>query len=274
MWLWNSLRGSLRWLSSNPVLIFLVFAVVLYNSFTNEAPRSSVNLLSAASIFSALKSVAVGLLTPVGVGLALLAILSASAITMLSVGTTFAVFRHQPRPLLDGARAVLSGRTFEYAFIQITVLAALGGAFFVTTQTVVTLPWIDDTAAAVFLVVLFCAGYPIMYMILSTTALLLGAEGRFSKKLGTGLVFIKRRNLIKLTLFYLVRIGSEMAALAGLAIIASRLGLPPLVGLLLGVAAATLPLALVRTAGFLIKLGMLRDAPWFRSAFSAYYANN
>ncbi|HEX8535119.1 MAG TPA: hypothetical protein VF662_13215 [Allosphingosinicella sp.] len=247
-----------------------MFIVVLYNSAADSSKQANLNPLSADSIASVMDQ-AMGPISTESVSLLLLGVVSASALTMFNVGATFAVFQHQPKAILSGFRAVMSRRTFEYALVQICVLTSFAGGFFLVVRAVADSAAVDDRLGGVLLIAVFSVGYPILYMILSTTALLIGADGPLHLKLVTGHVFLKWPNLKKLTLFYLVRIGSEVAALALLASIAANLGLSPIIGLLLGVAAATLPLALVRTAGFLIKLDILEGAAWFRSNFLDYY---
>ena len=271
-WLSEIFRNGFSWIRSNPVLLFLILLILLYNHFyPDPIPKvTDVNVFSPASLLGVLDSVYEFVLTTKGQVLGWSSLVIASALTMFNTGALFAVFSGRPT-VREGIRFVFSDRLLEYVSLQLVL--GLAGAYLLYLELWIFVYVIPSTGvlATVVIFLTLLIGYPMSYMVLSTGALLSGAKTSVREKGVYARVLLRGPNLKRLLIFYGVRIGLEiLVAYAALAI-GRMLHVSLTATALVIVLLTVVPFAWVRTTGFVLKLGMLRDTRWFSEYFSAYY---
>ncbi len=272
-WLTRLFTRGYDEIRANPVIIFLVLLVLAYNYFyPSITPRfEDIDITKPASLLAVLDAAYTFILTPHGMIAALVALITASGITMFNTGAIFGVFAERPRPVLEGVRTMLSDRWLEYIALQFIV--GLLSAYLLYLELWVFVYIFPNTGwfavACILLSVLI--GYPLSYVMLSAGSMLIGAKVSVVEKLGYARILLKKENAKRLAVFYGVRISAELLTVYGAIFIAKLLHVPSLITTIIVLVIITLPLALVRTTGFVLKLGMLKETDWFKKYFAMYY---
>lgn len=263
---------SARWIVKNPILLVLVVLLVAYNELTGtDSILRTVDWTSGESLLAAGETVLANFLTPIGFLALVASMLVAAVVSMFNIGANFAVFAKRPGPLKHGMRFAFSLGTLELFAFQVLVcgiavlLYAELSRFFVGTLSIGGLPGA--------LVMLFMAvvGYPLVFMIMATMSTIFAARVSLYGKWHLTRTACSWPNLSRLLIFYVTRVGLETLLLIAAVLLAIYLKIGPVPKALLIILIVTVPFALIRTGGFLLKFSIFKDDVWFRSYFRKYY---
>ncbi|MES2006663.1 MAG: hypothetical protein V4436_00980 [Patescibacteria group bacterium] len=275
-WLGRIFVTGYTWIRQNPIIIFIVLLVLGYNYFyPHVTPQfENIDIFNLASMLAVLDVAYTFILTPAGQIAGWIAITTASAITMFNTGAMFAIFSKRPRPVVEGLRTMFSDRTLEYIALQFIIGLSSAYLLYLELWTVVYIfPNSGWFGVAIILLSVLIA-YPLSYVLLSAGAMLIGAKVTVVEKLRYSRILFQKENFKRLATFYCIRIGAEVLVVYVAIYVARLLHVPHLITTLVIVLLITLPLALVRTTGLVLKLGMLKEAAWFKQYFANYYSNN
>ena len=271
-WLLLLFGSGLGWAVRNPAIIVLVFIISFYNHFFSGAKVVDVESISTgAAAWSALVYSFEWFTQPHNFLLSIAGMLAASAISMFSVGVTFALFSGSPSPWADGARELISVRLAQYLAIQTVANIVTYSGFVVTVAGIVHLFGMSGKAGLAMIALIGCIFFAVYYMFLSTCAVIAGARMAVREKFKAASVMFTGKNLKYLLLFYVIRIGAESLLLFVAAALVSIGDFPRVATSILVIGLLVLPFATVRTSGFILKFRMLKDFAWFSSKFRAHY---
>jgi len=265
--------GAWSWIRRSPVIVVLILILVAFNYFASESEIASLGQFrfSGQLVLDLLVAGAAQLLDPRALLVAIGGSLLAAVVTIFEMGAMFAVFQGSPRPFRRGIRAALSQATVAFGAMYAAIFAAYGVFGFVASYVVVVLFGQSGIVGGVVLLLIIAATYPVVYMVLSVCAMVAVAKINASGWATAAKLTFIPRNFRKLTIFYVVRIGSELGILLPAAAFSGYLSLPPILAGLLIIVAVSLPFAIIRTTGFIIKLEVLEPMPDFSKQFSNYY---
>ena len=272
-WLLRYFAESWRWVWRNPIIIILILILVGFNYFSSSGELSEFSELeiSGSSIYHLLIISAHSLVEPRVLIAALIATTLASAITIFEMSALFAIFQEKDRPLLRGIKGVFSLSTPVFTIFYGLIFAVYGIVGISLSFIFVDILGLTGIVGGIILTVIVALTYPIVYMLLSVAAMLTVAQLKPDEfVIGIKATFDKE-NFYRLTAFYVLRIGSELLILLPAAAITNSLGFPVLISALLIILALSIPFALMRTTGFILKLDVFKDVPWFQEAFRAFY---
>ncbi|MDB4991826.1 MAG: hypothetical protein JWL75_71 [Parcubacteria group bacterium] len=272
-WLVQFFKTATSWVFKNPILIVLVIFISLYNKFFSNVgfDVSHLNPLRADSIWLFALAAKNVFLTLHGALIAGSATFASSVITIFNTSAMLAVFAKQSSPGIKALHATLSLRTLEYFILQILCGVVFGTLFLAIMYLIVPVAGIQGIVGTAIISICTLIAYPVFYIILSTGSLILTAPVKANERWLYVRTLCNRQNFPRLLTFYLVRIGTEAILAYGVLILASLVHLPTLISALLIIFIVSIPFALVRTTGLIMKLDMLRNTPWFKSQFANYY---
>ena len=267
------IKECMRWVVKNPILLILVVLLVLYNKFAGGGMHGieGLDLTRGDAILAFLEGTISSFLHPLGILLVLLGFLAAAALSLFNIGVNFGVFAGRPRTFLQGIRKLFSRSTLELFLVQLTVSAVgvfLGLMFM--SYVIRDLGLAGLAGALIFFLALIII-YPVWFMAMATISTILAAEVSLYGKWHLLLTALRWPNLSRLLLFYMTRIGFEMLILSIAVLLVSYLHIPVFYGTLIIVLIITVPFALVRTGGFMLKFSIFKEDVWFRSYFKKYY---
>ncbi|HEV7121310.1 MAG TPA: hypothetical protein VGN56_00630 [Candidatus Paceibacterota bacterium] len=272
-WLIDFTKAGFTWVAKNPLLIVLMIAIISYNEF---APKIGLDLKGlditrADSIWNFVLEAIHFFTGTTGILIWLASFVCASALTMFNAGVMLAIVAGNESPGRSGLKTLLSKSWFEYAVLQLVVSAGAVIAGAGLLWLIVVVFNLIGLAGSLLIGVFVIIVYPLFYALMSAASVIFAVPVPLREQYGFMRILLIKKNAIRLGTYYLIRIGGE-AALAYVALLIARLfHLPELATGILVVAIVSLPYALVRTTGLLIKLDMLRIAPWFSEHFARYY---
>ncbi len=274
-WIWHLLKNGLSWAVRNPVILVLVIILIVYNQFAGSSSilqNVHVAWTQASSIWNTLLLLIHLLLTPLGIFLDSLSLIGAAAITIFEVEANFTIFAKKDRPLLRGLRAVFTLRAVQYFILEVMVSAIFAFVFLGLVYLVVFPLGLTGLTGALLLVVLVTVGYPTWYMLLATGSVICNSHVNTAQKLDMVRIAYRWKNFSRLFVFYFVRVGIETVAISLAVLVASYLHVPSIFYVFLIILIATLPFAIIRTGGFLLKFDIFKDVPWYQEYFADFYA--
>lgn len=274
-WLIDAFKAGWRVLYSVPIILVPVGIVFLFNQYSaqaynialdfNELVQSKGAMFALSTIFSRINlSVVLTYIFLTG---------TAVFISIYSVHNAFLGFSSGSGNLLQTLRRI-DGRDLIMFFIAHVVVTLLffgigAGASVLLIDSIHAPPYLRLPAvAAVFILV-----FPVYYMTLSFIAVIACSGGSIVERVRRLRYGLRRGNIWKLSLYYVSRIGSELALVGGGAWLIAKFGAPSWALPLMVMAALIVPLAAIRTTGFALKLEILKDDPWFRKHFESYYVS-
>jgi len=263
---------SARWIVKNPVLLLLVVLLVAYNELTGtDSILRSVDWTSGESLLAAGETVLASFLTPFG-SLALLgSMLVAAAVSMFNIGANFAVFAKRPGPLKHGMRSAFSLSTLELFVFQVVVCGIAVLLYAELSRLIVGTLGIGGLPGALAMLFMAVVGYPLVFMVMATMSTIFAAHVSLYGKWHLTRTACAWPNLSRLLVFYVTRVGLETLLLVASVLLAIYLEIGPVPKALLIILVVTVPFALIRTGGFLLKFSIFKDDIWFRSYFHKYY---
>jgi guanylate kinase len=273
-WLLDFFKAAFFWVLKNPILIVLVIIIAVFNQFFSNVgiDMRSVDLLHPDSIWALTLRVLAFAFAPVGFGLIALSLFAAAAITMFNTAATLAVFSGEKSAWRAGFSALLSGRTLMLFLCTGLINLAFGLAFLFGAWLTVPVGNQHGMLGSAIIILSTAVAYPVFYMLTSVIALIMAAPVSLSERLRiTRTLFLIPKNLKRILAFYLIRIGAEALAVGLVLLLIRSAHLPSALSAGLLILAVSIPFALVRTTGLVMKLEMLRDAPWFSAYFANYY---
>lgn len=274
-WLIDFTKAGFSWIAKNPLLIVLMVIIISYNEF---APKigldlKGLNIARADSIWNFVLEALHFFTSGPGILIWLASFVCASALTMFNAGAMLAVFAGDPNPGNSGIKTLLSKSWFEYAVLQLLVSAGavlVGvGLVWIIVRAFSLTGLLGSVLIGLFVVIV----YPLFYAVMSAASVIFAVPVSLKEQYGFTKVLLIKKNALRLGLYYLIRIGGE-AIIAYIALLAASVfHLSALWTGILVVFIISIPYALVRTTGLLIKLDMLRNTLWFSERFARYYAH-
>ncbi|MDB5265093.1 MAG: hypothetical protein JWN64_664 [Parcubacteria group bacterium] len=274
-WLTDFFKIAFFWVIKNPILIVLVIIIAIFNQFFADVglDTKGIQPLHPDTIWAFTLTVLHFILSPTGFGIITLTLFAAAAITMFNTATTFAVMAGEKQSWKLGMKALFSDRTLILFFLSGLTQLTFGILFLLGMWLTVPVGGQHDILGSVIIVLCTAVAYPIFYMLTSVLALIVAAPVSFRERLEiTRVLFFTPKNLRRISTFYIIRIGAEAIAVGAVLLLINLVELPPVISSLLLILAVSIPFALVRTTGLVIKLDMLRNNLWFSHYFRTYYA--
>ena len=265
-------QESVEWVVRNPVLILIVLIIVIYDEVTGtDSFLRAIDWTSGHDLLRAGEEGLAFALTPLGAAAVLLSILVSTSLTMLTVGISFSVFADRGRQFRAGMRSVFSPATLYLFFYEVVTIAIAYLVLLLIARGIVATPGGTELLGAAVILLVGTALYMLLFMIIATASVIFAARVSWYGRLHLAKTALTPKNLSRLIGFYMTRVGLEGVLIFTVAGVAEYFAFPPILAGLLLIAVVTLPFALIRTSGFILKFDIFKDDVWFRSFFRAYY---
>lgn len=275
-WLIDFAKAGFSWVAKNPLLIVLMVLIISYNQFIPRLGLDFKNLTitRADSIWQFVIQAFHFFTSASGIALWLITFVFATAITIFNSGVMLAVLAGKSKPGQTGLKTLCSMSLIKYMLLQVFVSAILVIAGTALLWLIVFGLSFRGLTGSIIIGIFVAIAYPLFYAAMSAMAIILAVPVSLKEQFAFTKVLLKKPNAIRLGLYYLVRIGGETLVGYIALVIAHELRVPGVWTAVLVIVIISIPYALVRTTGLIIKLDMLKDEIWFANYFANYYAHS
>lgn len=251
------IKAGYRWVVGNPVVIFLVLVLLVFNHFFASVSAPMDGGLTGLNMLSVMTQVADKASTVSGFLLSLTAAACASIISMFEAHALLAVYYGGATPVWSGLKRTFRPATAYFYFLYVSAMWGYTWLLLLIAFVLVQKAQLVGLLGGLILGGIVAASFPVLFALLSMATTILALE---LSRSGCGTAIQRTmtlRNLRRLVGFYLARIGLELVVLGGLIQLLIMAGIGAVDALTVAIIILVLPITILRTSALLLKLDII-----------------